>query len=78
MEARMKTLIAAFTLGTLIAVPVFVQPANAKRHDLAREQVIRECMALQNRESHDPYEGNKGGGVQWNYQACMANHGQRG
>ena len=22
------------------------------------------------------YEGQKGGGLQWNYQACMANHGQ--
>jgi uncharacterized protein involved in copper resistance len=72
----MKTLIAALTLGMLIAAPAFVQAASPQRGDTAREQVIRECMALQNRESHDGYEGNKSGGLQWHYQACMMEHGQ--
>jgi hypothetical protein len=77
MEAQMKTLIAALTLGTLIAAPVFLQSANAQRLDPARARAIQECMALQNRDSDDPYEGNRGGGgVQWTYQACMADHGQ--
>jgi len=77
METHMKTLIAALTLGTLIAAPAFVQSANAEyRLDPTRERAIQECMAMQNRDSHDGYEGKKGGGLQWNYQACMANHGQ--
>jgi uncharacterized membrane protein YoaK (UPF0700 family) len=29
-----------------------------------------------NRESHDGYEGRKGGGIQWHYRACMSDHGQ--
>jgi hypothetical protein len=33
-------------------------------------------MALQNRDPHDGYEGKKGGGLQWHYRACMADHGQ--
>ena len=73
----MKTLFAALTLGALLAAPAFVQFANAEYHlDRAREQAIQECMAMQNRDSHDGYEGKKGGGLQWNYQACMANRGQ--
>jgi len=77
METQMKTLIAALALGILLAAPAFVQSANAEyRLDPAREQAIRECMALQNRDSHDGYEGKKGGGLQWNYLACMADHGQ--
>ena len=73
----MKTLIAALALGTLLAAPAFVQSANADyRISPAREQAIRDCMALQNRDSHDGYEGKKGGGLQWNYLACMADHGQ--
>jgi len=72
----MKTLIAALTLGTLLVAPAFVQAANAQRSDTARERIIRECMAMQNRESHDGYEGSKGGGLQWHYQACMMEHGQ--
>jgi hypothetical protein len=77
METHMKTLIAALTLGTLIAAPAFIQSANAEyRLDPTRERAIQECMAMQNRDSHDGYEGKKGGGLQWNYQACMANHGQ--
>ena len=76
METQMKTLIAALALGTILAAPAFVQSANAQRLDPARERAITECMALQNRDSHDGYEGKKGGGVQWHYQACMADHGQ--
>lgn len=70
----MKTLITALTLGTLIAAPAFVPSATAR--DASREQVIRECMDLQNRHSNDGYEGSKGGGIQWQYRACMAGHGQ--
>ena len=72
----MKTLITALTLGTLIAAPAFVPSANAR--DASREQVIRECMDLQNRFSNDGYEGRKGGGIQWQYRACMAEHGEKG
>jgi hypothetical protein len=72
-----KTYFAALTLGTLIAAPAFIPSANAEyRLDPARERAIQECMATQNRDSHDGYEGKKGGGLQWNYQACMANRGQ--
>ncbi len=66
----------ALTLGTLIAAPAFVQSAKAYSLDPARERAIRECMALQNRDPHDGYEGKKGGGLQWHYRACMADHGQ--
>jgi hypothetical protein len=70
----MKTLVTALTLGTLIAAPLFVQSANAR--EVLREQIIRECMDLQNRLSNDGYEGRKGGGIQWLYRACMTEHGQ--
>jgi len=63
-------------LSSLIAASLFVESASAQRLDPAREQAIRECMALQNRSSHDGYEGSKGGGLQWHYLACMAEHGQ--
>ena len=43
----MKTLVTALTLGTLIAAPLFVPSANAR--EVSREQIIRECMDLQNR-----------------------------
>jgi hypothetical protein len=77
METHMKTLITALTLGALIATPAFVQSASAEyRLSPERERAITECMGMQNRNSHDGYEGQKGGGLQWNYQACMANHGQ--
>jgi hypothetical protein len=33
-------------------------------------------MAMQGRDSHDGYEGKKGGGLQWMYRACMVDHGQ--
>ena len=72
----MKTLITALTLGAVLAGPASAQNAN-HRIDHAREQVIQECMALQKRDSHDGYEGSKGGGLQWQYYACMANHGQQ-
>jgi hypothetical protein len=78
METHMKTLIAALTLGALIATPAFISSANAEYHlDQARERTIQECMGRQNRDSHDGYEGKKGGGLQWNYLACMTEHGQR-
>jgi hypothetical protein len=70
----MKTLVTALTLGTLIAAPAFVPSANAR--DLSREQIIHECMDLQNHLSNDGYEGRKGGGIQWQYRACMTEHGQ--
>ena len=70
----MKTPIAALILGTLIAATVLVQPAIAQRLDTARERAIQECMALQKRDSHDTYSPT--GGVQYNYRACMADHGQ--
>jgi hypothetical protein len=72
----MKTLVAALTLGTLLVAQAFAPAAYAQRHDTSREQIIRECMAMQNSQSHDGYEGSKGGGLQWHYQACMAEHGQ--
>ena len=71
----MKTLIAVLTLGAAIAMPSLTVSANAAPGQ-SREQIIQECMAMQNRSSHDGYEGSKGGGLQWYYQACMANHGQ--
>jgi hypothetical protein len=73
----MKTLIAALTLGSLIAASGFVQSASAEYQlSPTRERAIQECMALQNRSSHDGYEGNKGGGLHWYYRSCMADHGQ--
>jgi hypothetical protein len=90
METQIKALIAAFTLGTLIAASAFVQsanaqrlgpareradrPANAQHLGPARERAIRKCMVLQNRFPHEPW----GGGVEFQYQACMAAHGQQG
>jgi hypothetical protein len=74
MHTKSKTLITvALTVGTLLTV--FTQSANAAQLSPARESAIRECMALQNRESHDPF-GELRGGVQFHYRACMANHGQ--
>ncbi len=70
----MKTLVTVLTLGTLIAAPAFVPSANAR--DASREQIIRQCMDMQNRLSNDGYEGRKGGGIQWQYRACMNEHGQ--
>jgi hypothetical protein len=64
-------------LGTLVGSSAVVQSANAERLDAAREQAISHCMLMQNRDSHDGYEGSKGGGLQWHYQACMVEHGQR-
>ena len=75
METPMKTLIAALTLGAVVAVPALIESANAASNQ-SREQIIHECMMLQNRSSHDGYEGNKGGGLQWHYRACMNDHGQ--
>jgi hypothetical protein len=73
----MIKLFTTLTLGVLIAGPALVQSANAQRLDPARERVIRDCMAQQNRDSHDGYEGKKGGGIQWTYRACMVDHGEQ-
>jgi hypothetical protein len=73
----LKTFVATLTLSSLIVASLFVESASAQGLDPAREEAIRECMAMQNRDSHDGYEGRKGGGVQWHYLACMAEHGQR-
>ena len=70
-------LFTAVSLGALIAGLALVQSANAQRLDPARERVIRECMTQQNRDSHDGYEGKKGGGIQWTYRACMVDHGEQ-
>lgn len=72
----MKTLITALTLGALMAGAASAQTGN-HRIDHAREQAIQECMALQKRDSHDGYEGSRGGGLQWQYRACMVDHGQQ-
>lgn len=72
----MNKLFTAVTLSALIAGPALVQSANAQRLDPARERVIRECMAQQNRDSHDGYEGKKRG-IQWTYRACMTDHGEQ-
>jgi hypothetical protein len=75
MHTKSKKLITvALAFGTLLAA-TFVQSANAAQLNAVRESAIRECMALQNRDSHDPF-GELRGGVQYHYRACMANHGQ--
>ena len=73
----MNKLFTAVALSAVIAGPALVQSANAQRLDPARERVIRECMAMQSRDSHDGYEGKKGGGIQWTYRACMTDHGEQ-
>ena len=74
MHTKSKTLITvALTLGTLLTT--LAQSANAAPLSAARESAIRECMALQNRDSHDPF-GELRGGVMYHYRACMADHGQ--
>jgi hypothetical protein len=66
----MKTLMTALALSALVAAPAFVPSANAQT---ARERAIQECMALNKKESHDPYSST--GGMEFHYQACMANRG---
>jgi hypothetical protein len=68
METQMKTLIAALALGILLAAPAFVQSRGSGLSPNAWP-----CRIAN---SHDGYEGKKGGGVQWHYQACMADQGQ--
>ena len=70
----MKLITVALAFGTLLTATV-APSANAAPLSAARENAIRECMALQNRNSHDPF-GVLRGGVQFHYRACMANHGQ--
>jgi hypothetical protein len=74
----MKTLMTALTLVTLLTAPAFVQSANAQRPgngaDAARERAIQECMAMNKKDSHDPYGST--GGVEHHYAACMATKGQ--
>jgi hypothetical protein len=69
----MKTLVVTLALGALVG-PALVPSARAQHIDAARERAIEECMARQNRDSHDPYD--KRGGVQWTYLTCMAERGQ--
>ena len=73
----MNKLFTAVTSALSWPAPLLVQSANAQRLDPARERVIRDCMAQQNRDSHDGYEGKKGGGIQWTYRACMVDHGEQ-
>jgi len=68
-----RILLTALTLGILSAVPAFVPSANAQRLDQARERAIRECMALEWRDSHDY---TRGAGVGHHYRACMSGRGQ--
>jgi hypothetical protein len=63
--------------GELVARPTLIDLEGGKRLDSARERAIRHCMAVQDRDPHDGYEGKKGGGLQWHYQACMVEDGQR-
>jgi hypothetical protein len=71
----MRMLMTALALGALIAAPAFVQSANAQRsNDDARARAMQECMAMNKKDSHDPYGST--GGVEHHYQACMANRGQ--
>jgi hypothetical protein len=75
MHTKSKKLITVgLAFGTLLTATI-VQSASAAPLDAARESAVRECMALQNRDSHDPF-GELRGGVQFHYRACMANHGQ--
>jgi hypothetical protein len=69
-----KLITVALAFGTLLTA-AFVQSASATQLSPARESAIQECMALQNRNSHDPF-GEIRGGVQFYYRACMANRGQ--
>ena len=72
---NINKLFIAVALAAVVAGPALVQSADAQ--SAARERVIRECMAMQNRDSHDGYEGKKGGGIQWTYRACMTDHGEQ-
>jgi hypothetical protein len=73
----MKTLMIALTLAALIADPAFGQSAKARRPgDRANERarIIQKCMAMNRQHNNDPYDAKAG--VEYMYQACMANHGQ--
>jgi hypothetical protein len=65
----MRKLFSAMVLTTLVATPALATPISSQR-----DQVIRECTAMQRQDGHDDYD--RQGGVQWTYDACMANHGQ--
>jgi hypothetical protein len=69
-------LMVGLSLGALLTVPNFVQPAEARNPDTAREQAVRECNLMERRDTHDPYEGTKTGSRHFMYKACMADHGQ--
>ena len=69
-------LMIGLSLGAILTVPNFVQPAKAQRLDAAREQALRECNLMEGRDPHDTYEGKKTGNRMFNYKACMAEHGQ--
>jgi hypothetical protein len=72
----MKTVLTAVTLAALSIAPTFIAPANADPISPWRDHSIRECVAMNNQYPHDPYDPR--GGVQYMYQACMADHGEPG
>jgi hypothetical protein len=72
----MRALIAALTLGSLVAVPAFGQSTSAAPPsdgvDPARARAIQECSALQ-RQYPNQY---RGGTTLHQYRACMNQRGQ--
>jgi hypothetical protein len=72
----MKVFLTAVTLAALTIAAAFVSAASADPISPWREHSIRECVAMNNRYPHDPYDPR--GGVQYMYQACMADHGEPG
>jgi hypothetical protein len=71
-----KILMVGISLGALLTISNFVQPAKAQRLDGAREQALRACNIMEGRDPHDTYEGKKTGNRMFNYKACMAERGQ--
>jgi hypothetical protein len=70
----MKTLIAALTLGSVIAVPAFVQSANAVPPiDAARETAVHECNVAASKYKQYTWGDQE---IQ-TYRSCMAEHGQQ-
>lgn len=65
----MRKLFSVMVLTTLLATPALAAPNLS-----SRDQAIRECTAMQRQYGHDSYDPQ--GGVQYMYDACMANHGQ--
>jgi hypothetical protein len=73
----MKVLTIGLTFATLVTAPAFGQSAKAQRPgdgSNERARIIRKCMEMNKKYNNDPYDARAG--VQFMYQACMANHGQ--